>query len=350
MKEIITMRKIALFVLTMGLLFYSYTAARLFALLFMIVAGVIMVKKKAPIRQMVVMSAGFLAIVMLSWPYIADGSFFYRTNELKTYCGGMEIVCFIKNLGTHLSPFSFFRNTFIPLDFPVLTHSVVGTSLLPRVLFPFLAAGVFILVKRALEKDSFALAIIIALTIAIIPASFTIRGFDSRRSFAMAPLLFIVVGYGMHYMLLYLKNKSKETFLAAVTVFFIASIPFATYELYRFHQYEFYPQVASLHGWQYGYKQTLEYIAAELPNDAQVYISPQIAYKPLSYVLFFKSSRGQMQNIIVGGVACYKDPKMGVYYVVRPTEIQERGYLRKVKNILYPNNNDVVFSILKLEY
>lgn len=349
--EKVTVRLLALYTFVHVMLFFTYSPGKMLAGIFWFAGFCTLAARRTHPYTLLIYSLLGSIPVLLALPYILDGSFFYRTGELFQYCPGYEWLCFLRSIIWHINPDSYFGNTYIPPDFPVLTHSVVGTSLLPRVLMLFFAAGVLTMIVRMFKGSAFAAAVLFGMAMAIIPTSFTIRGFDSQRSIGLLPLLFVCLGYGLQWFFEGVKQKGKHHLTAAVVLFLAVSGVFGGYELYRFHQYEYYPQVAVQHGWQYGFRQAMDYIRENVPEAAQIVLADNFTYNTWYYPQFFDPDR-RYPYLRTGVRMCYANDS-GVagqeqYYIFRPDDI--KGYeegLQIVKGIYYPNNRDVVLVIMK---
>lgn len=149
-KKIVT-KQVVLLGLGISALFYIYAAGKLLALLYIPIA-LYAIHKKSTWKMIFI----FLCIVglglSLSLPYVLDGSFFYRGDEIsKCFTDS----CIIPNIASHFSFSNYFGNTYTPPDFAVQTHSITGTPLLPLYFVPFLLIGAFFVIKSAFEKNRF---------------------------------------------------------------------------------------------------------------------------------------------------------------------------------------------------
>lgn len=240
--------KILEYVLILGVilffLFYIYAAGKILSVGLMFIAMFILLKKRAQ-KQIILLTGILFALpLVFSVPYIMDYSFFYRVNEL-TQCNTHILFCFVKNIETHFSYGSYFANTYLPPDFPVPTHSIKDTSLIPRILFPFLLIGIGVLLQKARRKDFFSILLLVALFIGILPPSLTIRGFDSYRSVPILPLIYIAIIYGVDVIYKSIRKLPFYLYSALVIIFLGISLLSAKQEITHMLQYEYETTVAS---------------------------------------------------------------------------------------------------------
>ncbi len=351
--EKVTVSLLALFTLVHSMLFFTYSPGKMVSGIFWFAGFCVLAARRTHLYTLTIYSLLGSIPVLLALPYILDGSFFYRTGELFQFCRGYEWLCFLRSVIWHINPDSYFGNTYIPPDFQVLTHSVVGTSLLPRALMLFFATGVAIMWWRMFKGSAFAGALVFGMVMAIIPTSFTIRGFDSQRSIGLLPLVFICLAYGFHWFFGWVSQKGELHLTAAAVLFIAVSAGFGSYELYRFAQYEYYPQVAGQHGWQYGFRPAMDYIEDNIPTTAQIVLADNFTYNTWYYPQFF-DPHNKYPYLRTGVRRCYENTSGIIgqeqYYIFRPDDIMgfEDG-LQEVKKIYYPNNRDVVLVIMKEE-
>ncbi len=349
--EKVTLRLLALFTVVYVMLFFTYSPGKMLAGIFWLAGFCTLAARRTHLYTLIIYSLLGSMPFLLALPYILDGSFFYRTSELFLYCPGYERFCILRSVIWHINPDSYFGNTYIPPDYLVLTHSIVGTSLLPRVLMLFFTAGVMIVWWRMFKGSAFAGAIVFGMVMAIIPTSFTIRGFDSQRSIGLLPLLFVCLGFGFQWFFEWVKQQGKHHLTASVVLFLAVSGVFGSYELYRFYQYEFYPQVAVQHGWQYGFRPAMDYIEENVPKDAQIVLTDTFTYNTWYYPQFF-DPENKYPYLRTGRRQCYtndsSNPEQEQYYIFRYEELAEFDQgLIPVHDVYYPNKRDVVLRILK---
>lgn len=328
--------------ITLFPLFYIYAAGKLLAAGVFAIGLLILLLRKVPIKMYMLLAGFFLLTILLSVPYIRDGSFFYRVDELKQ-CKTQPYLCIFDNLLSHFSYTSYFADSYTPKDFAVLTHSIQGTSLLPRFLLPFLLVGIGYTFYKVKKKDMFSILLLLCSLLAIIPASLTIRGFDSYRSVALLPMLFIYIVFGMHIFLWFFRRSKKMTIF--VTFIFAVYVSLGVYReaIYLFN-YEIRPAVADYGGWQYGYKQVFTYLEANHRNYRTMYVTPTVAYLPELYIRFFDPEK-RFPNITVGGLEINNKDK--ALYVVRPYEASSQSFVTR-HVIYYPDGVTPVFYIGEL--
>jgi hypothetical protein len=208
--------------------FYSFQAGKLIGLSYFGLAIILIFLKeknnKRKISYLSIIGSFFILTLFLSYSYIKDGSFFYRSNELMYYCSDRFIECFIKNIFSHFNWKYYFLNDYRPPDFPVFRHSILGTSLIPKILAPFLIIGIIKLISGLIKKNPESWLILFSYINGIIPASLTIRGFDSWRSVATLPIIFVLIGFGIDYIFKKIKfiakKREKIIILLIIIIFF----------------------------------------------------------------------------------------------------------------------------------
>jgi hypothetical protein len=337
----ITFRLVTLLGVSLFLLFYIYAAGKVFAVGGMLVGLAMLCMKKAGWKRIGLLLLFCLITFGLSLSYVQDGSFFYRSDELKTQCKTEAIQCFNDNLFSHLSLLSYFGNTYRPPDFPVYTHSITGASLLPRFVLPFLLIGVFLFIGKMYRKDLFSIFIMLEAVLAIIPASLTIRGFDSYRSSALLPILFILIAFGFDAVIKYMQKASTGMRMKYTLLFFLLfTVAVAYRNIPGLFAYEYRVEAAGYSGWQYGARQILTSFT-KYPGYIHYVITPSIAYDPYLYLRFYNPGN-RYPKLMIGKNGDYLDSR--TLYAVRPYEVINQKFT--VKNtIYYPNGHDIAFYV-----
>jgi hypothetical protein len=286
--------------------------------------------------------------VILTLPYIADKTFFYRADELRTLCPGREVECFKNNLITHINPKTYFVPTYLPPDFPVYRHSIMGTTLIPLILAPFIVLGLLDLIIRLLKrKDRLLLFIAPSFLIGMIPASLTIRGFDTWRSYALLPFIFILAAYGMNVLwqgLAHVEKKYSHAAYILLPIIMALVIGQATHSLGAAYALETNPEAASYSGWQYGYRQIFTYITKVGHRYDSIRVTPFIAYDAHLHIRFF-DPKGEWPQITIGEILPPEDPaaqSQKILYVVTAGEAANPRFISQHK-ITYPNGQPAFY-------
>lgn len=329
-----------LLIFSIGNLFYIYAAGKILALGLMIFSILLLISKKINIYRILTLTGLFISSLALSIPYVIDGSFFYRVDELKQ-CRVNKIYCFGSNLLSHVSPNSYFKKTYLPPDFSVPTHSITDTPLIPLFFAPFLIIGLIIILKNAFKKNFFSLLIVYCTILAMIPASLTIRGFDSYRSVGLLPIIIIISLLGFDACLRWIRLFNiKLVFIFVIFSFSIASIEI--YSLFnKITAYEQLTHVASYSGWQYGYRAIFTYFTDHYTEYDHFLVTDKVAYLPKLYLRFFDPG-GSCPKIKIGSTE-YQNSKRTLY-AIRPEELSWDNF--KIKHtIYYPNENDAAFYL-----
>ncbi|MEK7571170.1 MAG: hypothetical protein AAB553_02760 [Patescibacteria group bacterium] len=335
--------------ISIGGLFYMYAAGKVLAVGMMALSLWTAKKIKLPLSQLFFLLSFFITTFLLAIPYVLDGSFFYRANELPLFCSEKVLSCFMTNLFSHLSMQAYFGSTYRPPDFAVYTHSIIGTSLIPWYLGIFLFIGIGIVIYRTIKKDFFSQLILFAALLAMIPASLTIRGFDSYRSVALLPLFFIFITYGIEGSLGHAKRFLSRLYLFVPITLCVLFMIFGYHELKILLAYEKQTVAATYGGWQYGYRQIFTYVQQHYGEYDRFVITPQIAYGPHIYTKFYDPKR-EYTKIVTGKISVTKSST--TLYILRPEEVmaprlKEKFHIRQT--IYYPNGKDKAFLLGTVE-
>lgn len=331
-----TTLQVVLLGLSISALFYIYAAGKLLSLLYIPLALVVLFKRSSWSQRV-----AFVSIIgfgfSLSIPYVLDGSFFYRGDEI-TKC--FEDSCLIPHIASHFSFSNYFENSYIPKDFFVHTHSITGTPLLPVYFIPFLFIGVWFVAKAIRKKDRLVQILVISFFLATIPASLTVRGFDSYRSVAVLPILVIVIIFGVDKTMRFFAEWWDVAYRILYIILFmiVTTAGFQQYTI--FMQYKFHVDAASYSGWQFGYGRVMDYIISQYDKYDNIFVTKFVAYGPDIYIKYFDPEEA-FPKVKIGSLA--NESAQGTLFVIRPFE-RKNNFIVK-KTIYYPNNKDVAFYI-----
>lgn len=253
----------------------------------------------------------------------------------------MIFICLLRNLLSHFNPILFFGNTYIPWDYGVLTHSITGTSLLLLVTFPFWLVGFSYFCYEKTRENFFRLLIIFSLFVSIIPASLTLRGFDSYRSVYLLPIYYIFIIYGIDVTLKIVKIYTiDKKFILAV----ILSIIMA-WEMFFLYSYELNVKAADDSNWQYGVRDIFRNLSDYYDKYERIFLTTRIAFLPNLYLRFYdpKNTYNKIETRAID--SCYEG---NMLYVIRPDEAVGRNIDIK-KIIYYPNGHDEAYYFVEFE-
>lgn len=344
----LSVKNLTLFGLVCITLFFSYAPGKILAPgLLLIVFIINIISKNAltvKIRNAVLLLTAALIILLLSYQYILDNSFFYRSDELMIQCKQPPVVCFARNIMSHFSWQSYFENTYTPKDFPVITHSIPDTSLLPKIFIPFLLIGFFYVLRKAYSRNYSSLTSIFLFLLATIPASLTIRGFDSYRSVALLPFLFIFSIEGFNLILINIQKLNKYAGIIFCCIVIILSLFFLSSDIQKMQNYEFNTSAASYSGWQFGYKKIDNFIKTHYDNYDLFLVSSQIAYLPNLYIRFYDPYQ-QFGKIKILTSESIKLATSQTLFALSPAEINLLPKFHQQYQIYYPNQKDVAFIL-----
>lgn len=334
--------------LSLGILFYIYAAGKLLAVGLFNFALIMLLRKRDSPSGIYMLVIIFQMVLLLSFSYILDSSFFYRMDELKT-CKGSQNQCFIKNIESHLSILSYFKNDYVPPDYQVLTHSILGTSLLPYFLIPVLLLGLISSLVKIYKRDFITIILAFSFLLGMLPASLTIRGFDSYRSAMLLPVIFIFIIYGFDLLVkLFARISSKSLYLEILFVLIFSMVIVGQIELQSEFNYEKQTAVGTNSGWQYGYRQIFNYFVSHYQEYDKFIVTDKIAFLPRLYIRFFDPKQ-QYKKIKVAtssldNVDLQKYYSGKVLIAGRPEEISLNIF--RLKSIVYyPNNENIAYYI-----
>jgi len=144
---------------------------------------------------------------------------------------------------------------------------------------PFFITGILFLIKR---KEGNWWIIPAWLIIGIIPAATARETPHALRIETTLPTFQILVAYGFLQFLFYMKAHAK---FFKIVVIFMGLLLFTNF-FYFFHNYNVsYPYIFSGE-WQYGYKDSIEYVKSVQNNYDKIYITNDLG-RPYIYYLFY---------------------------------------------------------------
>ena len=180
---------------------------------------------------------------------------------------------FVKHYFDNLSP----RFLFISGDGnPKFSTQDIGQLYLWSL--PFLIVGILFLFRR---KEGYWYVIPVWFLLGIIPAATARETPHALRIETVIPTLQIVEAYGLVLVLNFLKNKTKYYKFLRFTVFIFL---FMNVSYYLYGYYVHYARDYSGE-WQYGYKESIEYVTSVEKNYDEIYISTVLG-RPYIYYLF----------------------------------------------------------------
>lgn len=336
------------------MLFFSHSAGKLlslgyFGLGFCIQLARYFQTRRTHYLQALAILAAFLGMTfLLVLPYLKDGTFFYRSDELRAFCPGTEINCFIGNLGSHFNLASYFGKGYQPKDFYTFRHSVPETTLIPLILAPFLAFGLLgFMATMGRKVQIHHILLPLVFMIGIIPTSLTFRGFDSWRSYTLLPLIFVLIAYGFDSIitlssLLFRRGRSILSLL--LIPIGIIGILFASHEYKTLRRMEYSVDAAGYSGWEYGYQEIFEYSTSVYDKYDKIYVTPSIAYVPELYIRFYDPTKRYPNIQIDTGT---QDPSSDRILYVKTAEELEDVPFTTLKTIYYPDGSSPAFYIGK---
>jgi hypothetical protein len=322
------------------MLFFIYAAGKVVALGYMILALVIFIRKRVPNQSKMKLMLAPVATLLLCLPYILDGTILYRYNELSKNCTIGIFNCLIRNLASHFRYSSYFANTYIPPDFKVPTHSIVGTSLIPRPLSIFLLIGLLVWLNKLLKREPLAVITLAVIVMGIIPASLTIRGFDSYRSIALLPIIFIITMLGLDACIWIIRRMPSPLRVLVLVAYLFATVFLGGQEVKKLVGYEY--QENAARWWHFGYRQILNYFTEHYDEYDAFIVTEKVAYLPSQYIRFF-DPEGVYNKIRIGTKSDVEgNPK--VLFAARPAEF-DLAKFKIHKVIYYPNGHSIAFYI-----
>jgi hypothetical protein len=267
-------------------LFFTYPAGAVWAVGYVVFASILFWKRKVPLRRAGLLAIAPLVIGLLALPYLLDGSLWFRSNE-SSLCLQNFPDCALKSFASHFDPRSYFADSYTPSDYPFTRHSILGTSLIPRALAPFLAIGLLVTARRAVSKDILSRLLVVSFLLAILPASMLRRGFDSYRSIGVLPVAFVLIIVGLDVIFRMTKGWSVSGRGLVAALLLIGTVYFGRQELHAFSAYEYSYAAALRAGWQFGYRDVFDYFVAHYDEYDSFVVTKQLGYLPHLYIRFF---------------------------------------------------------------
>ncbi len=336
----ISNRHVLLFDTLIVVIFFIYAVGKVMALGYVMLALVVFVRKRLPIQCTLKLILAPVTILLLSVPYILDSTLLFRADELITECTAGFFNCLVRNVASHFSYSSYFANSYIPSDFDVYTHSIIGTSLIPRPLSVFLLIGLLVWLYRLLKRDFFAASMLAVILFGIGPTSLTIRGFDSYRSIALLPIIFILITLGLDACVWMVKRLPSLLQVFSLMVFLSGTLYLGHQEVKNLFDYEYNKKAAI--DWHYGYRQILDFFLERYDQYDALIVTDTIAYVPNLYIHFYDPD-GLLTKIKIGSWSDV-DGNPKVLLAARPWEV-DLAKFTVYKIIYFPNGYDIAFYI-----
>jgi len=321
-------------------LFFIYPAGMIMAPGYWMLALVVMARKRVPIQYILKLILAPAIILLLSLPYIQDHSIFYRSHELTSGCGVGVFTCLINNVASHFDFRSYFANTYLPPDFPVSSHSIIGTSLILRPLAFFLLAGVLVCLYKLIKRDSFSALLLAGFVLGIIPATLTIRGFDSYRSVALLPILFMIIMLGFDACIRLIRGLPSVWRVFSLVIFLAGTVYFGCQEVKYLFGYE--DQIRAAVHWEYGYRLIYNYFLDHYSQYDEFVVTDTIAYEPDLYIRFYDPD--SLHTKIRTGSMSDMDGNSKALFAARRWEV-DLSRFTVYNTIYYPNGHLAAFYI-----
>jgi hypothetical protein len=314
-------RDILVLDISLIMLFFLYPAGPVLAVGYLLFGLGIYLRKGWPARAIWKPLLSLPAILLLSLGYMLDGTMFFHTAEAHACI--FNVGCVARSFASHFRYSSYFADSYIPADFDVLTHSVIGTSLIPRALLLPLGAGLAAACYLIYKRDILPVALLCSFLLGTIPASVLKRGFDSYRSVSLLPIIFVLIILGLNLCVTAISRLPRSWRVLPVLLATVGTLFFGYQEAQKLSAYERNAHAAI--DWQYGYPQILDYFARHADEYDLLVVTDTIAYTPELYIRFFDPEGHYTDKIRIARFAGRSLPitkdRTRPLYAARPWEI-----------------------------
>jgi hypothetical protein len=173
-----------------------------------------------------------------------------------------------------------------------------------------------------------------------IPASLLPRGFDSYRSVAVLPIIFILIIFGLDVCVKIVNKLPSQLKIFSLIVFLTGTVYWSYRETHALFDYEYKERAAI--DWHYGYPQILEYFLEYYQEYDALIVTETVAYAPDLYIRFYDAD-SRYTKIKVGTLAEI-DGNPRVLFAARPWEV-DLARFTAYKIIRFPNGRGIAFYI-----
>ena len=282
---------------------------------------------------------GVIILLILIWPYLINGGFFERWNQVKMT--SMTFQNILTAYLNHFSPVFLFKSG--EIDFPgsfITRTSIRGIGELYWFQLPLIIISLFSLIKNGRFKKSM-FFIISFLIIYPISSMFTIVTPSATRSIIGVIPFQIISAAGFYYIFSYFKkgaNFKKYIFALLSLIVVISSLCKFIYKLSEYPNYS-----ADYWGWQYGPKEIITYFKTQSDKYDELYMTG--SFNAPEIFLKFYDSNNLCSNCYIGGPDRLNTQKKQLF-AVRSEELKEVKWPYKIKKTIdYPNKNKAYYLI-----
>jgi len=159
--------------------------------------------------------------------------------------------------------------------------NVPNTGVLYSVCLPFFYIGLIILIIKFFQKDKLSIFLISWFIVGLVPAVVTTGDFPIIRAMSILPLPQIFIVYGFSKTVSFLKNpKIKSIFI----ILFLLVLSLQSVKYFKNYFNDYAQNYSS--SWQYGYKETVNYIKENYNNYDQIIFTKKYG-EAHEFVLFY---------------------------------------------------------------
>lgn len=184
--------------------------------------------------------------------------------------------------------------------------------------------------------------------IGIIPASLTIRGFDSWRSIFILPTIFILSIYGFDLLINKITKHLDRKLVLSLTIFLFIILIFNEFKVLK--NLEKRNEAYDLSGFHYGARQIIDFYKKNYKYYDNFFITPSISYLPDLYIRFFILDNKKIKI----GLPYYFDSNTvfnNSLYALRKEELNNflsfyKNININIKKIIYYPNGEKAFLII----
>ncbi|HSW96265.1 MAG TPA: glycosyltransferase family 39 protein [Candidatus Saccharimonadales bacterium] len=325
--------------------FYSYTAAAVFILPFLM--GFIVIYRNYFLKHKLLSLILFGLVIFCSIPFIyqmtvfPEKSRFSEVSIFKEKTVGEASFAMIKTYVQSYSPdFLFFKgDAGMPGHF-ITRFSVKGFGELYIAALPFFLFGLFIVIKKVRKKENQ----LLLLWLLLYPLGSVVAGADGGGPFATRSIIGVLVfqiitAIGIMYFLTYFK-EIKIRIAVGLGVILLFLISCSIYIYTYFVQYPLYSE--DFWGWQFGARDITHYFELKKTKYDEEIMAPEFNAPDI----FFKFYAPHRCNICkIGLPEDSFDPHIKQLFAVTPLYLQQHPEFRieMQKRIIYPNGTTAFF-------
>lgn len=294
---------------------YTYSSARVFVPLFLIILSLFFFKDLIKIRLHSIIACIILVLVLvvLGLHWVSPFGMARASATIQT-----GLVQYVKNYLSYFSPdFLFFNGD------PNLRHSIQGIGQLYSLeIFTVTAGLIALFVSLFKTKNKHLMVLLVGILLYPIPAALTEPN-HALRAIIGCVFFSIVSGYGIHWAAGFLKKKSLRIFVTTGILLTIFA-GFLNFGKKYFYEYPYY----SWYHWDFGWKQAIA--LSKRKNYRNIFVS-NYYFLPHCFILFYskyppeKYQKAPIQSLTQNNLKI-SHFSMPPYHIVSLEDLDPSGY------------------------